>query len=200
MTHAALECGTRVARLRFSCCWLTLSMRTPGGGVVRGRWGRSLSGGGLSGSLAVGGVAVLACCKTIDRVIMRHGPMSSIEGLIMAGCASVHVTPPSGSATRWRFVERARSGVNRNPARADGPRRSGSKLDGSTVLAGGPQPGWVGCRLVGLGPPPINDELLPTTLSRSAGTVLDVGLLPPVARHRPLFWPCYTTVERGRWR
>lgn len=39
----------------------TLSMRTPGSGVVRGRWGRSLVAGGLSKSSSADGVAVLVC-------------------------------------------------------------------------------------------------------------------------------------------
>ena len=41
---------------------LTPSMRTLGGEVVRGRWGRSAAGGSLSEPLAVGDVAVLRCC------------------------------------------------------------------------------------------------------------------------------------------
>ena len=41
---------------------LTLAMRTPGGEVTRGRWRRSLSGGGLSESFSADGVAVLVCC------------------------------------------------------------------------------------------------------------------------------------------
>ena len=41
---------------------LTPSMRTPGAEVAGGRWGRSLSGGSLSWSFSVDGVAVLVCC------------------------------------------------------------------------------------------------------------------------------------------
>jgi len=37
-------------------------MRTLGGEVARGRWGRSLFGGSLSESFAAAGVAVLVCC------------------------------------------------------------------------------------------------------------------------------------------
>jgi hypothetical protein len=41
---------------------LTLSMRTPGGEVARGRWGRSAVDRSLWESLAVDGVAVLVRC------------------------------------------------------------------------------------------------------------------------------------------
>jgi hypothetical protein len=49
-------------------------MRTPGGEVIRGRWGWSLSGGRLSESFSADGVAVLMCrtasCLAGDA--MRH--------------------------------------------------------------------------------------------------------------------------------
>ncbi len=44
-------------------------MRTPGATVVRGRWGRSLSGGSLSESFSVDGVAVFLCCTTLGRTV-----------------------------------------------------------------------------------------------------------------------------------
>jgi hypothetical protein len=43
---------------------LTPSMRTLGGEVAGGRWGRSAAGGSLSKPLAVGDVAVFECCTT----------------------------------------------------------------------------------------------------------------------------------------
>jgi hypothetical protein len=53
--------------------WATLSMRTLGGKVVRGRWGRSLFGGGSSESSSADGVAVFLCCTAFGRVGMRNG-------------------------------------------------------------------------------------------------------------------------------
>src|SRR6266567_5541539 len=47
---------------------LTPSMRTLGDEVVRGRWGRSLSGGSLSRSFSACGVAVLLSCTGFARV------------------------------------------------------------------------------------------------------------------------------------
>jgi hypothetical protein len=47
-------------------------MRTLGGAVVRGRWGRSLFGGGLSESSVADDVAVLVCCTALRLVVMRH--------------------------------------------------------------------------------------------------------------------------------
>jgi hypothetical protein len=53
-------CGLLVEGLMV---WTTEpSMRTPGGEVIGGRRGRSLSDGGLSESFSADGVAVLVCC------------------------------------------------------------------------------------------------------------------------------------------
>jgi len=46
-------------------------MRTPGGHVIRGRWGRSLSGGSLSKSFPADSVAVLVCCTVFG--LFWHG-------------------------------------------------------------------------------------------------------------------------------
>ncbi len=48
--------------------WQCPAMRTPGGEVICGRWGRSLSGGSLSESFSVDGVAVLVCCTASGPV------------------------------------------------------------------------------------------------------------------------------------
>jgi hypothetical protein len=48
------------------------SMRTLGGEVACGRWGRSLSDGGLSESFAVGRVAVLSCCTAGSQTGEDH--------------------------------------------------------------------------------------------------------------------------------
>src|SRR5712671_3193397 len=55
----AAPCGLISARI--------LSMRTPGGEVIRGRWGRSLSDGSLSESFSSDRVAVLPCCEDRSR-------------------------------------------------------------------------------------------------------------------------------------
>jgi hypothetical protein len=49
------------------------SMRTPGGKVARGCWGKSAADGGLSGSVAVHDVAVLLCCTVPARLVKRCG-------------------------------------------------------------------------------------------------------------------------------
>jgi hypothetical protein len=54
------------------------SMRTHGGKVVRGRWGRSATGRSLSGPLAADDVAVFGCCV---RLQARLGPALPLSGL-----------------------------------------------------------------------------------------------------------------------
>jgi hypothetical protein len=53
-------------QVRQRSAWLTLgtSMRTLGGEVARGRWGRSAIGSSLTQSPIVDGVAVFECCTT----------------------------------------------------------------------------------------------------------------------------------------
>jgi hypothetical protein len=52
-------------------------MRTPGGKVVRGPWGRSLVGSSLSGPFPAADVAVLVCCTALGLVVMRLNPKPS---------------------------------------------------------------------------------------------------------------------------
>jgi hypothetical protein len=52
-------------------------MRTTGGKVARGRWGRSLVGGSLSEAFPVARVAVLGCCTMLVRVGLRPGAVYS---------------------------------------------------------------------------------------------------------------------------
>src|SRR5713101_8264265 len=47
------------------------SMRTPGGEVIRGRWGRSLFDSGLSEAFPADCVAVLLCCTVLGLVSCR---------------------------------------------------------------------------------------------------------------------------------
>jgi hypothetical protein len=46
-------------------------MRTPGGEVIRGRWGRSLFDSGLSEAFPADCVAVLLCCTVLGLVSCR---------------------------------------------------------------------------------------------------------------------------------
>jgi hypothetical protein len=54
-------------------------MRTLGGKVARGRWGRSAAGGSLSEPLAVGDVAVLRCCTAPDLPMSRVARASAFQ-------------------------------------------------------------------------------------------------------------------------
>jgi hypothetical protein len=58
-----------------------LSMRTPGGAVVRGRWGRSRIGGSREESLAAYAVAVFE--------YRTAGELAQVQGVGFAGQASV---------------------------------------------------------------------------------------------------------------
>jgi hypothetical protein len=61
------------------CSWSPVipSMRTHGGEVVRGRWGRSLVDGSLSEAFPGAWVAVLMCCTVLARVGCAPGPAHS---------------------------------------------------------------------------------------------------------------------------
>jgi len=75
----------RNGHARSSAGRLTLSMRTPGGEVICGRWGRSLSGGSLSESFSVDGVAVLVCCTASGPVGVEPRVLSfRFSGLVTA--------------------------------------------------------------------------------------------------------------------
>ena len=56
-------------------------MRTLGGEVARGRWGRSATGRGLSEWLAVHDIAVLGCCTAPDLPDEPDGPNFRFSGI-----------------------------------------------------------------------------------------------------------------------
>jgi hypothetical protein len=66
-----MTCGPQMTRREAP---LIPSMRTPGGGVISGRWGRSLSGGSLTEAFAANSVAVLVCCMVLALVVMGRDP------------------------------------------------------------------------------------------------------------------------------
>jgi hypothetical protein len=71
-------------------------MRTLGGEVVGGRWGRSLVGGSLSEAFWAARVAVFLCCLALDLLIMRRHPEPRIKSMTFAG-TSIRKCPPRSS-------------------------------------------------------------------------------------------------------
>jgi hypothetical protein len=63
---------------------VTLSMRTPGTEVFRGRWGRSLSAGSLSEAFAADGVAVLLCCTALGLFCVASRSWASTLRFVMS--------------------------------------------------------------------------------------------------------------------
>jgi hypothetical protein len=88
------------------------SMRTHGGEVIRGRWGRSLSGGSLSEAFSANSVAALLCCTALGPAIMRHGPKPGV-----VQCHAVKIRPTGGVVEPLLELPRC----------ADDPQRSSSE-------------------------------------------------------------------------
>jgi len=64
---------------------LTLSMRTPGGEVIGGRWSRSAIDGSLTKSLAADDVAVFDCGMAPVRPMMLCGWKPRMQSLTAQG-------------------------------------------------------------------------------------------------------------------
>src|SRR5262249_5075274 len=62
---------------------LTTSMRTPGGEVVDGRWGKSATDGCLSDPLAAHDVAVLRCCTAVALVFRCRRVPLRLDAVIL---------------------------------------------------------------------------------------------------------------------
>jgi len=75
-------------------------MRTLGGKVVRGRWGRSATGRSRTKSLAADDVGVLVCCTAPGLVVVRHGSKPRMASPHHGARAAKH--EPDAQCLPWR--------------------------------------------------------------------------------------------------
>jgi hypothetical protein len=112
IARVVLQCCMGISQGLVACS--KTSMRTLGGEVVRGRWGRSWSGGGPNEPLAAHGVAVFECCK-VGQAGSRCGRKLRIKSLSAASSPEFAGVRAAAQTGRAYPDELGRTAVNCNP-------------------------------------------------------------------------------------